>query len=459
MAVDFLAIEKGRDLSKRRQREDIAWQQAQEEAEFARQNAMFNRQSTAYLAPIYNYWQSAAAEGVSDADFITSARDTILADPGFQRLAPEAQASILKNVSDTAVGIANRYRQNNDSQTATRLYRTFGQSGLAQNPLQMLGASSSVMDAWAAQPDSGVIRNPDGTYSIGGRVLSPNEAIALAAAKQANPQLTAVGAQLSLLQGEQQRTAQQQQLQMQLMIGGYTQQEGNVVYKPDGSGGVDLTTGALVPDMRQKTTAAVIPGSTVSPLAGAPGAQAATPAPVQNPIQTIAQLQTQLQTLLSQQPQLQAQQTELQARLNQLAPMNETPAAPIGTTAALIEGLEPSTRRMWPYQDTARMAQASALDNQLFDVNRQVQQTQSRLQQLTEQLQAATGAVQAQPAQATAENFNELIELGQSTKVQIPWLAERLQKYRERLVQRKDPKQAELIRKIDIAIANYGGAK
>lgn len=469
MAIDFLAVEKGRQLAKQNNRADIAFDQAQELADIQRETAlldrqkrMANEQATAYLAPIYGYQQTAAQEGVSDADFIARARDTILADPGFQNMQPEAQAQILKNISDTAIGIANRYRQNNDSATATQLYRQFGQTGLAQNPLQMMGTPMGVLDAWAAQPDSGIDRQSDGSYSLNGRVLSPNELIALAAAKQANPQLTAVGGQLALLQSDNQVNQQQQQAQLALITAGYTDMQGDIAYKPDGTGGINIKTGQPIADTRKATTAPTgapaVPG-----VAGAPTA-AAQPAA---PLFSLADLQVRLAGVQQQSQQQDQTAQTLMARLNELAPVDRVPNNP----AFMVGGLQPSTaqitggERRYPLGNTAAMAEVSALENQLYDISRQRQAAGSATEELTNQLRGATAQVQtATTAGAdTFQDFNQnqqyeqLIDMGQATEVKIPWLATQLTRYRDALVARKDPKLAPLIKRANTAITNYGG--
>jgi hypothetical protein len=466
MIIDFLAVEKGRQLAKQNDRADIAFSQAQELADIQRetvlldrQKRMTNEQATAYLAPLYGYQQIAAQEGVSDADFIARARDTIMADPAFQNMQPESQAQILKNISDTAIGIANRYRQNNDSATATRLYREFGQTGLAQNPLQMMGSLTGVLDAWASQPDSGLSRQPDGTYSLNGRILSPNEIVSLAAAKQANPQLTAVGGQLALLQSDNQVTAPQQQNQLALITAGFTDMQGDVAYKPDGSGGINVKTGQLVKDTRAP---AGVPGAT--PTAGAPGAS--TVSLTAAPLFSLADLQIRLSSVQQQTQQQEQTAQALRTRLDQLAPEVEQATYPAGSTAELMAAGQPQYTRVYPTNNPAAMAEVSALENKLYDISRQRQTAKSAAQTLTQQLQAATAQVQtANTVGANSfENFDQavqydqLIDMGQSTAVKIPWLADQLKRYRDALAARKDPKLTALIQRADKAITNYGGA-
>lgn len=466
MAIDFLAIEKGRQLAKQNNRADIAFDQAQELTEIQRETAMLDRQkrmaneqAAAYLAPIYGYQQTAAQEGVSDADFIVRARDTIQADRGFQNLQPEAQAQILKNISDTAIGIANRYRQNNDSQTATQLYRQFGQTGLAQNPLQMLGTPMGVLDAWASQPGSGIDKQTDGSYNLNGRVLSPNELIALAAAKQANPQLTAVGGQLALLQSDTQVTQQQQQAQLALLTAGYTDMQGDIAYKPDGTGGINIKNGQPVADARK---------ASVTPV-GAPAVTGVTdtPAAAQTaaPLFSLADLQVRLAGVQQQSQQQNQTAQALAARLNELAPETQRPEYPAGSALEMTSTGQPEFTRVYPYKNPQAMAEVSVLENQLYDISRQRQAAGSATKELTSQLRGATAQVQtANTVGANSfENFDQnqqyeqLIDMGQATEVKIPWLAAQLGRYRDALVARKDPKLAPLIKRANTAITNYGG--
>lgn len=464
--IDFLAVEKGRQLAKQNNRADIAFDQAQELATIQRETAlldrqkrMANEQATAYLAPIYGYQQTAAQEGVSDADFISRARDTIMGDPAFQNMQPESQAQILKNISDTAIGIANRYRQNNDSATATRLYREFGQTGLAQNPLQMMGSPAGVLDAWASQPDSGIDKQADGSYTLNGRVLSPNEVVSIAAAKQANPQLTAIGGQLALLQNDNQATAQQQQNQLALITAGFTDMQGDVAYKPDGTGGINVKTGQLIKDMR---TPAGVPGA--APAAGVPGA-APVAANTAAPLFSLADLQVRLSGVQQQVQQQDQTAQKLTARLNELVPEIEQQAYPAGSTAELMAAGQPQYTRIYPTNNPVAMAEVSALENQLYDISKQRSAARDATEVLTRQLQGATAQVKT--AKTTGANsfenfdqaaqYDQLIDMGQATAVKIPWLADQLKRYRDALVARKDPKLTALIQRAGKAITNYGG--
>lgn len=127
--IDFMAIARGRQLAKRHQDQDFEREMKREEWLEKMQERQLNRQAQAYLAPMATHMRTAAASGIEPVDYLLQQNQTVLSDPGFQSLPPEAQSRVLSGME------AFNLREVQDLQRA-------GQFDLAQNLLGAMGRNA-----------------------------------------------------------------------------------------------------------------------------------------------------------------------------------------------------------------------------------------------------------------------------------------------------------------------------
>lgn len=262
--IDFSALTRGRSLAERdniaaareRDRAD-AYQLQREEAMRQRDERVWNRLAQAYTAPILTNWQRAADQGMTPADFFINQRESILADQGFQGLAPEVQERVLQSIGQSvAIQLQDAQRSGNLTDAA-RLARAYGiNPDTVASPVDLARQSGDIaqqIQAANAMYGSNLALNDDGTVDIAGVKVPAVQA--LAEIMRGGSTTAAFPAALQVLV-QQQLLAQQQARENQMYAAaGFTQNPAGQWIPPAPTGG-NLPTGAIP---------------------GAPGAPGATP--------------------------------------------------------------------------------------------------------------------------------------------------------------------------------------
>lgn len=184
--IDFMAIARGAELAN-----ELNWKDEQRAFErdkmaFARDELMdkarerdWRRRAAAYSAPIISNWQRATAAGVAPDEFIQQQMQQIHADPGFQRLAPEAQGAVQEQLLQSAKGIIGTLHNTGQLDRASALARAVGFVDPV-NPVVASMRSGDVqtgIDAVNQHYGANLALNDDGTVTINGVKVPAHDAL------------------------------------------------------------------------------------------------------------------------------------------------------------------------------------------------------------------------------------------------------------------------------------------
>lgn len=94
----------------------------------AEQDALWQREAAAYLAPIAQHRTAAISSGMPMGDYFAAQMAALRNDPGFQQKSPDVQERILNMMADTATVEAQRAARRHDYDTSNAILRAIGQS-------------------------------------------------------------------------------------------------------------------------------------------------------------------------------------------------------------------------------------------------------------------------------------------------------------------------------------------
>lgn len=384
MAIDFMAIGKGRELANdqnwqdrvRAEQADVnAYNRRGREIAGIQREQVFDlgqaaQEAAAYLAPLLSNRQRAADAGVDDVEWMLRQRDTILNDPNFLSKTPEAQQKILEQLGTSANLIAQARLNSGDATAAQRLLRTFGANSQVNN----LDVAINSGDPDAILAAAGFSADENGLVNVGGVMVPKIEAVAgitssrnrggvIRPAVEAGRAATAKTA-AQLLVDEQKQREMNANIS-NLLIAGYSKGVDGVFTNPASpnqrfnvtlEGIVPVTTPGAAPAGTAVPAATTVPGVSAAPL------PAVTPLP-NGQLPPLAAISPEANTLNTTTPQLTAAQQAVESVRAGLRPLYDELAvlAPTVTVDDGSFGVAPA--RQYPYTDPVKMARVQALES------------------------------------------------------------------------------------------------
>lgn len=221
MAIDFMAIAKGRQLARNENWQDRV--RAQQEEKYAIQRELWqdqiaeraiNRESQAYVAPLISNMQMAASAGVTPVDFLIQQREQVMADPNFQNASPEVQQRILNTLGQTVRAQLQDLQRTGDFGSVQRLAQAYGLISPTTDidVARAQGDPETILNATNAQFGSNFTLNPDGrTVTVAG-VNVPVEQVAYAITQAGGQGAAALPVVTGTLQQQQQQALLDAQL-------------------------------------------------------------------------------------------------------------------------------------------------------------------------------------------------------------------------------------------------------